>query len=271
MNKSVAFAIIVLGIVGIVFGIQYMVENYHKPNDDIEIPIKEEKLEDIIPTLTVPKLYDTYFENNITSLFYDFDDIDVNSMSNAMRLSLVVNNLHNKEYDYSNNSTMKLNGKDVKEYYQKLYGNIEYTPETFTFFESDNCSRTYTYNAEEDYYLIGLPGCGGRIGPAVWKAHVKKNNEKKDNDKIYIDYYVASYMEILKQDIEEQLVQGNEPVEIYDRIFEKKIYIGKEINDKVINDLIKQNQISQYRLTYEKQSDGKYYFKSGSWIENTLE
>ena len=42
------------------------------------------------------------------------------------------------------------------------------------------------------------------------------------------------------------------------------------MNESIINDLIKQNQISKYRLTYEKQNDGKYYFKSGSWIENTL-
>ena len=31
MNKSVAFAFIVLGLVGTIFGIQYIVENYNKP------------------------------------------------------------------------------------------------------------------------------------------------------------------------------------------------------------------------------------------------
>lgn len=264
MNKSVAFAFIVLGLVGTIFGIQYIVENYNKPNDNI---VTEEKLEDILPTLVIPNLYDNILEDNVMSLFYQFDDIDVSNMSNAMKLTLVVNNLYDKEYDKnSNNGTLKLNGKDVKEYYQKLYGNIDYIPETFTFFESDNCSRTYTYNALEDYYLIELPGCGGRIGPSVWKQYIKKNKEIKENEQIYIDYYVASYIKTDKEYVE----QSEEPIQIYDKIFEKKIYMGKEINDTIINDLIKQNQISKYRLTYQKQSDGKYYFVRGTWIENTL-
>lgn len=266
MNKSVTFALIVLVIVGVVFGIQYQIENYNS-NNNTENKVPEEKLEDILPTLTIPSFYDTLFDGE--ALFYDLDSIDVTTMSNAMKLSLVVNQLHSKEYDRNNiNSTTKLNGKDVKEYYQKLYGNIQYIPETFTFFESESCERVYEYNSEEDYYIRNFPACGGNTGPFEWRRYIKKDKETKEGNLVYIDYYVATYKKVLEDELVEPWT--SEPVEIYDRIFEEKIYMGKEINDSVVNELIKQNQISKYRLTYEKQSDGKYYFKAGSWLENTL-
>lgn len=266
MKNAVAFAIIVLVLVGTIFGIKYQVDQYNQSFDNEPI-IPEEKLEDILPTLTIPSFYDTLLDTR--GLFYDLDSINVESMSNAMRLSLVVNQLHDKEYDRDNvNGTTKLRGSDVREYYQKLYGNIEYIPETFLFFESEECKRVYEYHKEEDYYIRNFPACGGNTGPFAWRIYIQKDKETKVGDTVYIDYYVASY----KQVLEEQLTEAwtAEPIEIYDRIFEEKVYMGKEINDSVINELVKQNQISKYRVTYKKQSDGKYYFQSSEWIENTV-
>ena len=120
MKKSVAFAIIVLIIIGTVFGIKYQIDNYNKPVNNEPI-IVEEKLEDILTTLTIPKFYDTLFD--VEALFYDLESIKVENMSNAMKLSIVVNQLHDKEYERNNvNSTTKLRGEDVREYYKKLYG-----------------------------------------------------------------------------------------------------------------------------------------------------
>ena len=271
MKKVVASILALVIVVGTIWiatsKLDKLKEKYDKDNDPTRVP--EEKLSDILPTLTIPKLYDTRIENNVESLFYNLDAITVSTMSNAMKLTLVVNQLYDKEYK-DLDETIKLKGSIVKEYYHKLYGNIEYIPETFTYFESKNCPRIYEYNTIEDTYTITLPDCGGRVGPAIWKEYIIKDKEAKDGNKVYIDYYVASYTEVLESEQEEQIEQGIEPVQIFDKIFDKKIYMGKEISSSIMNDLIKKNLISKYRLTYEKGQDGKYYFTTGSWIQNTL-
>ncbi len=152
--------------------------------------------------------------------------------------------------EYYNTS---INEEEVKKTYEKIFGYE--TP--FENMDIDTkggipCYTPYKYDANTKRYW-GNSSCGGDTCSMSFNI-ITKVEEGNDEIIVYFQSGIFNPCE--------------EPAKIEMINYDKVLWTGTNnidiVNSAIIN-LAKQNKLDTYKITFKKQSDGKYYVYSGEW------
>jgi len=148
----------------------------------------------------------------------------------------------------------------MKNMYTKLYGtengysvgNIDY--KTSKKFDVKDCpSLPYIYDSKTQRYF-GSGRCGGESSDTYYNVVTKVTEE---NDKVYV-YVAVAHVKYAEDYTSCKISPFNN---------EKEILLtstNSDVDSDILS-LAKENKLSNYKFTFKKQSDGKYYVYSGEW------
>ena len=168
---------------------------------------------------------DLYFANSLNNDFYLFSSV----------ISLSKNN-----FVLFCNNTMKIMGDEVSSRVKKLYGNVEFTPASYT---TKNGLISIVYNAKENTYTVTNKKCSGLNADEAHVDTILLGGKTTDN--ILEVYFTAHYIEYSK---ENGLL---------------KVVHHKDVSpaSSIVNKPNEDNAFTKYKLVFEKNGDNVIFKK----------
>lgn len=148
--------------------------------------------------------------------------------------------------NYWPNETIKIiDGNTIEKEYKKLFNsNINYTGDKVSGF-----CPFFMRDTKTNYYMTN-PECGGTCYPTLI-YNKRKYTTYKNYIYVYVDYLVYGVC-----------AYNGKVYKDYDSNDDKELYTEKDI-EKVKKDLVNNpDKYSHYRLVFEKNSEGTYYYKT---------
>lgn len=275
-KNKILLVLVVILLVGILLFGAYVLGTKNNSNSNNDNNIKEndtsneQKEENVIKEISIN-------DSLITSLVYPKDDvigIGHKSAKNWYYKNITIdtfgrtNMMQNAAYDLESKHVYDENGtavniysaKEIENNFRKIYGpDTNYYNGDFS--EGDISCLISKYNIEDDTYLA-YSGCGGASVSYIEQI-AKTYKAEQEQDNIYVYEYVQSVsvapVDINNSDskaIVKLLDQNNK---------EKGITIDYDNYANTVYQMMNNGEVSTYKWTFKKQSDGKYYFYSGAW------
>lgn len=275
--KKVFFTILVF-ILGIAlgFGIMYVVNDDSKSstkeennnlNEEVEITdnlLKEDLTKKIYVMSNIYGSDNTDLSNDLFVIYWTgFRDslYKTLTLTDDQKLEIALTSAI-QSYDYNLipkdelDAFIGLNKKDdVEKIYLKYFGTKEVTHKNIL-----SCTGDYRYDESNQVYYIYEPGCGG-TGPANYYLYKNKMTTKGNEAYVYLNAF---------------LIDGNfdgnsynTTYTIYKDINKTKVYKENVTEEELASfkvDSTNADSFDQYKFTFEKDTNGNYYFKSISKV-----
>lgn len=241
-------------------------------NNETENTVRELDINStLVKSLVYPKM--SSLHDQILDVQWHYNDIKVSTMPDELKIENANDESQWIFEEIGGGTAAYITSNNVKSNYMKIFGpdSIFPNPNNLKYSEIKLCGGIDGYDSNYDKFKIAY-GCGGDSDFFILTKSKTYKAEMID-DKIFVyDYYVY-YLEITKNAKPFMHYFKSNPIEGKDFKFklETGTYDIKSFADGSnleadFNKMISENQISTYKYTFQKQSDGKYYFTSGETI-----
>ena len=202
---------------------------------------------------------DIWLGKNYTGYFYANDSINVNTMSNKVKIVMAIHALGDYNYIYDTytvdtsavDTTVSIPEEDIKESYYKIFGSsVEFKTESL---DGNDCGLTaFTYDSGSKVYKESVNGCGGTALPYYETKIIKA---VKYSDRI----------EITEKVVYVELEWDESSSETYQFVYTNKDKTNKlatvSSNEEIsIDDYL--DRLDSYKYTFKKDGDNYYFYSS---------
>ncbi len=210
---------------------------------------------DLVTNLVYPRnAYDPMYETTWIYKNETFDTLGrtIRMQDAASRIEADQDDKTNTEWYYKESS--------VEESYKKIYGpDANYVNGSLEKAEY-LCGFIADYNSSKKMYIAGY-GCGGETSKHIDYITKTYKAEQKDDD-----LYVYAYVQPVIMRPEDTVnYSGDTVIFLLDHNNKEIKQIDYNNYKNIIYDMMNNGEVSTYKWTFKKQSDGKYYFYSGEW------
>lgn len=142
---------------------------------------------------------------------------------------------------------------DVEKIYLKYFGTKEFTHKNIV-----SCTGDYRYDESNQVYYVYEPACGGS-GPLDYYLYMNKFSTKGNEAYVYLNAFAIDEDE--NNDI---------TYTIYKDVSKTKVYKENVTEEELASfkvDSTNAHNFDQYKFTFEKDTNGNYYFKSISKVK----
>ncbi|MCM1371253.1 MAG: hypothetical protein NC181_05145, partial [Clostridium sp.] len=223
--------------------------------------------------------YDWYIDEMLNAFNIENSNHDDNKMG-FVAYYLELNEYKDKKTINNDMHNLYIKEKDMENKFREIFGpDVVYTNRTF---KEDNCNITSEYNSKTKQYS-GCYNCCSFFG-GDYRIFFELYNAEQKDDEIYtywhlyegnyFDRYDGNSNSIMEgyKDYTLSPLNNSELKEEFTctTCNESNISLFLEEDFENINYLINKiksrGKIDTYKITYKKQSDGKYYVYSGEWM-----
>lgn len=210
---------------------------------------------------------------------WNFKNISINNMGrpDMMESAAIFNQLKNRSAKdasaQDSNGNYYVSATEIEKNFKKVFGpDTKYTNGDIYPDSGNPCFFLGSYNSSKNAYFVATQ-CGGSM-PWWWTNQTRLYKAEKNDDYIYTYFYVQPYL------VDEMRSSGSKAY-LYKRQLDDNYYttnknlldtpinFTKEVDyskvESTINSMMDKGEVDTYMFTFKKQSDGKYYFHSGSW------
>ena len=261
---TVIVTVLMLVIFGLVGFIIYdkVINKTNKPNN--EVISNEIKEVDLSSSLVTSLKYPHLGYDNLVVLGVEYQNINRTDMSRAELMYLAVNETEalKEPNDYPNSCVVDgevlpsescdfYSADAIKQNFKMLFG-----PDV-NYYDGDIdgalCQHIDHYDKENKIYASFLE-CGGDSDSTI-----EYINKPYKAEQIGDYLYVYEYVQVLRHE------NDHEHVYLSNKNLEYVMEISSSISKQEIYNLMDDGKSETYKWTFKKQSDGNYYFYSGSW------
>jgi len=276
-NNNTVVAVVITILVMLVLGFgayfvydKFLINNSNEPNteenNDVSTNnVKELGINDpLISSLKYP--IDIYLGIGYADgVKWTYKNISINEMTRENMMHAAAQDVKPISVD-EYETTAIYSATDIQDNYKKIFGpdteyiNGDIEGKIVNGDEIKECAQIYEYDNKSKTYIAEL-GCGGdSFGYRDILTKTYKAEQKGD------DIYVYSYVQSVLVGPEDPYADNMETVAyLLDYNNNKTTKINPDNYKNIIYSMMNKGEVGTYKWTFKKQSDGKYYFYSGSW------